>query len=228
VLHLFASGLLDQGALSFHGFGVDNGPGDSGWQDPAAVEQWLVELGTPPEERAQLGALNDKCPIVLEDRDRHSLAYDVGDSSLYAETCFSVITETVFQDDDSELRFTEKVYKAIANAHPFILLGNPGSLRMLRAKGFKTFSTVIDESYDDIVSPRERLDAIKKEVARLCSFSIHQWGDIYRDLWPSIIHNFSMFHVGAGPLLEQDDAMLELARIGRFGGNPPIFDGVRS
>ena len=33
--------------------------------------------------------------------------------------------------------------------HPFILLGQPYTLKHLKDKGFETFSEVIDESYDN-------------------------------------------------------------------------------
>ena len=57
----------------------------------------------------------------------------------------------------SILHITEKIFKPIRTATPFTVLGQKKSLDLLKSYGFKTFSTVIDESYDDIEVNYERL-----------------------------------------------------------------------
>jgi len=76
----------------------------------------------------------------------------------YQATNIEVVLETLFDDD--RLHLTEKSLRPIACAHPFILTGTYGSLEYLRSYGFKTFDTVWDESYDQILDPKERLKAI--------------------------------------------------------------------
>lgn len=101
-----------------------------------------------------------------------SVDNSVADSNSSAEykaedfnaTAISVVLETVF---DQRIHLTEKILRAIACGHPFILAAGPGSLRLLRSYGFLTFSSYIDESYDDISDPELRLNAIVKEMKRI-------------------------------------------------------------
>ena len=48
----------------------------------------------------------------------------------------------------------------ISCGHPFLLASTPGSLDYLKRYGFKTFNSVINESYDTLADPVERLNAI--------------------------------------------------------------------
>jgi hypothetical protein len=63
---------------------------------------------------------------------------------------------------------TEKTYKVIACSRPFIAHSTPYFLKGLRQLGYQTFSPFIDESYDLIEDNTERLNAIVKEVNRIC------------------------------------------------------------
>ena len=76
----------------------------------------------------------------------------------YANTKFEVVLETLF--DDNRIQLTEKILRPIACGHPFILASTPGSLAYLRDYGFKTFGSIIDESYDTKTDPVARLNLI--------------------------------------------------------------------
>lgn len=90
-----------------------------------------------------------------------SAIYNVSD---YNSTAISVVLETVF---DERIHLTEKILRPIACGHPFILAAGPGSLRLLRSYGFRTFSGYINENYDDIQDNSERLAAIVHEMKRI-------------------------------------------------------------
>lgn len=64
-------------------------------------------------------------------------------------------------------RFTEKSLKPIAAHRPFVVFGPQHVLKRLRDLGFRTFSPIIDESYDDIESPDERLKAVIRALVDL-------------------------------------------------------------
>jgi hypothetical protein len=94
-----------------------------------------------------------------------SADFDIND---YNTTEIEVVLETLF--DDTRLHLTEKILRPIACRQPFILGATHGSLAYLREYGFKTFATVWDESYDDIIDPEKRLQAIidlMKQIANL-------------------------------------------------------------
>jgi hypothetical protein len=78
---------------------------------------------------------------------------------------FYIVNETVFHHPYPY--FTEKTVSAFLSGRPFIVIGPSGSLRTLKSKGYKTFDNVIDESYDQITDPSNRLEAIFKIVEDL-------------------------------------------------------------
>jgi hypothetical protein len=66
-------------------------------------------------------------------------------------------------------RITEKPLKPLLNLHPFLILGSPGSLQLVRSYGFQTFSGIFDERYDEEEDPRRRFDMVYEQVRRLCA-----------------------------------------------------------
>jgi hypothetical protein len=103
------------------------------------------------------------------------------DKELYENTYFSLVTETSIPMKPFSYRFdvntdtgrilSEKIFKPIALRHPFIVVSNPKTLELLRSLGYKTFSPLIDESYDDEDDIAKRLLMIAKEVKRLCELT---------------------------------------------------------
>jgi hypothetical protein len=84
----------------------------------------------------------------------------------YIDTYFSVVTETVF-DYPYSFR-TEKIWKPIAMAHPWIAVANAGYYRDIRNLGFQTFGHLIDESFDSIEDSQKRIERIAHVVQDLC------------------------------------------------------------
>jgi len=96
-----------------------------------------------------------------------SATYDADD---YNNCLMSVVLETIF--DGSKIHLTEKVCRALACGHPFILAAGPGSLKYLQHYGFRTFSEFIDESYDDEIDSLSRLQKIIKTMNSIQSLSV--------------------------------------------------------
>lgn len=90
----------------------------------------------------------------------------------YANTDIEVVLETLFDDD--RLQLTEKSLRPIACGQPFVLTATHGSLEYLRTYGFKTFNTVIDESYDIIKDPEKRLQAIVLLMKKIANWTDHE------------------------------------------------------
>lgn len=87
----------------------------------------------------------------------------------YTATEFEIVLETLFDDD--RLHLTEKILRPIAVGQPFLLAATHGSLEYLRSYGFKTFSDVVDESYDTIVDPLLRLHAIANSMKEITNWT---------------------------------------------------------
>ena len=103
------------------------------------------------------------------------------DSLLY------IVTETSFTSDPIR-DVSEKTWRPIALQMPFILIHQPFALRRLRDLGYKTFPW--DESYDEIIDPKERMSAIVDLV-----ISLNNRTD-FRDMIDScreiVEHNFNL------------------------------------
>ena len=102
------------------------------------------------------------------------------DSSDYVQTAIEVVLETVF--DDTKWHLTEKTLRPIACGHPFILVGTPGSLQYLKRYGFQTFGKYIDESYDSIQDPVQRLEAVVKLMQSIANLPDQQKQTLHTQL----------------------------------------------
>lgn len=84
----------------------------------------------------------------------------------YVDTYFSIVTETVFTYPYSFR--TEKIWKPIAMGHPWICVANRGYYKDMKNLGFRTFSSIIDESFDTIDDNQKRIERIAAVVEDLC------------------------------------------------------------
>ena len=117
-----------------------------------------------------------------------SADYCAGD---YLSTNIEVVLETLF--DDSRLHLTEKTLRPIACAQPFMLVATVGSLEYLRSYGFETFGELIDESYDTITDPLERLQAVCKEMKRISLLDTEQKTKLFTDMQQIALRNQQKF-----------------------------------
>lgn len=106
-----------------------------------------------------------------------SADYDTDD---FCQTKISVIMETVF--DDTKIHLTEKICRALACGHPFLLAAGPGSLQYLKNYGFKTFEPWLDESYDRELDSVRRLEQIVWSMAQFSSQSSERKHQVYTKL----------------------------------------------
>jgi hypothetical protein len=83
----------------------------------------------------------------------------------YAQTQIEIVLETLF--DDQRHHLTEKALRPIACARPFLLASTPGALQYLKTYGFVTFDPYINETYDGIIDPVDRIAAIIEEMQRI-------------------------------------------------------------
>ena len=98
----------------------------------------------------------------------------------YATSGIEVVLETLF--DDTRWHLTEKALRPIACGRPFLLMATAGSLQYLRQYGFQTFEGLLDESYDTIQNPRERLQAVIKEMSRISALPSQKKIQLWQEL----------------------------------------------
>lgn len=125
----------------------------------------------------------------LNDAPSHASAdYDTSD---YSSAAIEVILETLF--DDTRNHLTEKTLRSIACGKPFMLAATPGSLQYLRDYGFETFDGLINESYDLITDPVERLSAIVSEMQRISNLSKDEKTKLWQELYSISMRNQKRF-----------------------------------
>lgn len=128
----------------------------------------------------------DQITLRSTDGGYNGLPYNV---KLYTDTGFSVIPESLY-DSKYHPWFTEKTWKAIANHHPFIIAGVPGSLSKLNQMGIVTFDEfLLVKNYDTIECPEARLDAIVANIG-WWQQNIHKYKYAINE---SVIHNREVF-----------------------------------
>lgn len=80
-------------------------------------------------------------------------------SKWYHNCKVEIVNETYYFEED-QCHMTEKIFKSILMEIPFVVNSTKGFLRELRKLGFKTFSSIIDESYDDA----DNIDRYKRVI----------------------------------------------------------------
>ena len=117
-----------------------------------------------------------------------SADYDPQD---YTTTGIEIVLETLFDDQRNHL--TEKTLRPIACGHPFMLAASAGSLQYLRSYGFRTFQGLIDETYDTIVDPLCRLNAIVSEMKRITNLPTQAKSCLFDQLQEIASYNQTLF-----------------------------------
>ena len=107
-------------------------------------------------------------------------------TDVFSDAYLSIVTETFFT---GPLYFSEKIFNSMLYNHFFIYLGPPHSLKYLRSLGFKTWAHIIDESYDDIENPAERLYAVTNSINKFLSNPIDDIRQLYIENLDIINHN---------------------------------------
>jgi hypothetical protein len=105
-----------------------------------------------------------------------------------------VPTETVYFGRRTHI--TEKTFKAIALEMPFVLVAPAHSLAYLREYGFRTFAPYIDESYDLIEDPIDRIEAVTLILSEIQARSAAARQQLWTDLLPRVEHNYNHFYCG--------------------------------
>ena len=96
--------------------------------------------------------------------------------------------------DNDTLFITEKTWKPIMVGHPFMILGNQGTLKYLKSIGYKTFGHWINEEYDDISDSSARSIKIVEELEKLSKKSVEELVEIRKEMMEVCKHNYENFN----------------------------------
>ena len=115
--------------------------------------------------------------LTAEDHNDHAQIVD----QHYTASACSIVLETHFDADQSGGAFlTEKTFKPIKYAQPFVIVGAAGSLRTLRSLGYRTFDHAIDNTYDSIENNTDRWLAVLDTVREIKKKNLTKWLELCR------------------------------------------------
>ena len=187
---LYVNGTLGKGHCSV--------PGETASDGASVVEPYNffeiidVEMrrGFKDIDLSLLSEMHAQLPIVADGVDyiNSMVINDTILSDIYDLVDFALITETMTDEHPGKVFITEKIFKAIANKVPFVVLGDIHTLKYLRDLGYKTFDFLIDESYDSMPYVG-RVNAIVTEVSRLCDVNFDEHSERIKEVTD---HNYSV------------------------------------
>ena len=102
----------------------------------------------------------------------HSTAFTLAVETYVDETLVTGYSLTL----KNHLFLCEKSYKPVAAQHPMLLVSTPGNLAYLRSQGFETFPELFDESYDDVLDWKRRVQHIVNQIQTFDPRSVNQPG----------------------------------------------------
>lgn len=147
--------LLNQNLLSFGAVSLSQ---DAAYYDSSVISD----------------SLKSRLPLILDEQigiGSENLAININTKHFH-DSYISLVNETfVWDRDTNDLKIfpTEKIFKSIIMGHPFIVNAARGFLAHIRSLGYKTFSPLIDESYDDEPDYRKRIHATTRSLKQLIS-----------------------------------------------------------
>jgi len=139
--------------------------------------------------------------VIVEDLPDSTYKFYLGDIRLslsqfidldfYNQTAYSIVLETHSFENlygENETYFmTEKICKPILAKRMFLVVGVTNYLQNLRNLGFKTFDSIIDESYDKVIDLNKRQEYIIQEMKKLVSIDQDV---ILQKIEPIVQHNY--------------------------------------
>lgn len=147
--------------------------------------------------------LNKKVPLSLDiDYNKTLIQGHVGDLFLlpsnitaipkqdinFTDTFCSVICESEFFECTSNV--SEKTLMSIRNKKPFVVLGSPETLRLLKDLGFKTFDKFWPEEYDSLYNSQSRLDAVFDTINFIDQYSLDQCQHMLDSMQDALEYNY--------------------------------------
>jgi hypothetical protein len=119
-------------------------------------------------------------------RNNHAMV----DPKYHVNSYCNIVMETHFDADQSGGTFlTEKTFKPIKHGQMFFIAGPAGSLQALRNLGYKTFDSVLDNSYDLITNNTQRWCQLREAIKH----AQHSLADQFAAAKEDIEHNQQLF-----------------------------------
>jgi hypothetical protein len=115
---------------------------------------------------------------------------EVLNEDAHSKTFVNIVNESL--TNENCVFFSEKIFKPIFMCQPFILFGNPYSLKKLKEIGYQTFDKWWDESYDLETDFTRRLEKIVDVMIEISSWDSHKLYEVTNEMEDVLFHNFNV------------------------------------
>lgn len=170
------------------------------------IDECAIELDAVPNLRAQTHTFLQTAPyfadsLSQDQRNDHHLLVQ----HFYHDAYCNIVMETMFDWDQSGgVLLSEKTFKPIKHGQMFFIAGGAGSLEVLRSLGYRTFDSVLDNSYDQEHNNTCRWLKLRDAIVAASRQDMH---DLYNRARPDVEHNQKLFvsrkHKRVSTLLEK-------------------------
>lgn len=112
--------------------------------------------------------------------------------SIENNSYFSLVLEAYYNACFiGRLYITEKSLRPMMWRKPFILIGQPHTLKGLQDMGYKTFHPFIDENYDNEIDNQKRFIKAMIELEKLCNKSLEELKEFNSKVDDILDHNYN-------------------------------------
>jgi hypothetical protein len=177
---------LDTDGYFAYGNSVDSGEKES--DNPIEVDKFFGL-----RQRTKLFLTTTPYRADLLDNNEHN-NHTTSVPEHFNDSYINIVLESHMDVDQSNgVLLTEKTFKPIKNAQPFIIFGAHKSLHALKELGYKTFDDVISTKYDDIKDTTERWNTAMNLTTTLLERSNKDLRVLYIACKDDLIHNQELF-----------------------------------
>ena len=147
--------------------------------DTLNIREYLTEFMARGPYRAD--------DLTSDDHNNHTLTV----LEHYDNAYCNIVVETLFDADGSGGAFiSEKTFKPIKHAQPFVVAGCAGTLQVLRDLGYRVFDSVIDNEYDLVQDNTQRWIALRRVIESIKNTDLEQFR---RACAADVEHNQQLF-----------------------------------
>jgi len=161
--------------------------------DPNSVDlnHSPIEVDSVPklrQETAKFLAYTPYASDTLTNQQRND--HSSHEPKYHVNSYCNIVLETHFDADQSHGAFlTEKTFKPIKHGQLFFIAGPAGSLQLLRDLGYRTFDSVLDNSYDTVTDNTQRWLTLRDAIAA-AQPNLHK---LFEQAQCDILHNQQLF-----------------------------------
>lgn len=163
-----------------------------GQTDHDSIDECPIEIDSVPNLRTALQEFMTAVPRYADglsqtQRNDHSVTVD----HFFTDSYCNIVLETMFDYDQSNgVLLSEKTFKPIKHGQLFFVAGAAGSLQTLRDLGYRTFDSVLDNSYDLEQNNTQRWIKLRSAIIQAQQQGLAKLFEQARD---DIVYNQNLF-----------------------------------